>query len=262
MAAATDSTYFIGQGKVRWALRQTAGGILTGFTAFGDVSDLQIDHAQKFVDVEENITGYGGTALHASVAIPINMKMTVTQWAMANIQKAVYGSWSGAASGGTVTGEVVQLYQGERSYLKNLGVSALTLTVGASPAVAGTDYNLDSKFGGIDVLTSSTLVPSGSAGASGTASYTWAANNGTVQALTASPQEVCLVFEGLNVANPDGAGSFQAVKVTLNRVSLDISKMLDLLGRKESTFELGGMILIDPTVTTAGLSQYYSIEKA
>ena len=349
MPAATDSTYFIGQGSVKWAPRQTNGAIIGGFTPFGDVSSLQIDHAQKFVDIEENLTGFGGTALHASVSIPVSMKMTVTQWKQDNLAKAIYGAWGGAQAGGTVTSESTIAYAGQGQYLANMGASALTLataagivsnvtfTVGvgyataptvaftAAPAggttatgyatiangavngifltnpgegytvaptitltgggfttaatataditaktlVEGTDYTFNPQFGEYTTLVGgasffsaiyppSTPVPL-------TANYTWAANNGTVGALLVAPQELCLMFDGLNVANPQaagGIGTFAGMRIKLNRVSMNISKMLDLIGRKESNFELDGMILLDSTVATAGLSQYYSITKA
>ena len=343
MSALTDSTYFIGQGSVAWAPRITSGALSGGFTPFGDVQMFGIDQSkQKIVEVEENTTGFGGTALYASVAIPLAIKLQLTQWNMASLALASYGANSGPNVGGTVTGEAINGYVGLSSFLQNIGASAVTLstvagsvsavTVGtpgttyttaptvafaAPPAggvqatgyavlsgatvgsvkitnpgsgytvapaitftggggsgaaatasiavaalVANTDFTFGSQFGSISILSTSpnfgAVLPANAIPL--TAAYTYGANNGSVGALLTQPPEIALMYSGLNVANPSG-GSFGAVKVYVNRVRLNVSKMLDLLSKKEGVLELDGACLYDGTVGT-GVSPYYTITKA
>ncbi len=263
MTALTDQTYFIGQGNVRWAPRITAGALNGGFLPFGDVQMFAIDNSkQKIVEVEENLTGFGGTALYASVAIPIAIKLQLTQWEMANLALATYGQNSGVGAGGTVTAEATTAYNGQTTYLQNIGISSLVLkTTAATPVtlVEGTDYTFNAQFGSYTILAGSTVVPTGP-GVSLSAAYTWAANNGSVSALLTQPPEIAIAYEGLNVANPAGQ-TFGAVKVFVNRVRLNLSKTLDMLSKKEGILELDGAILYDATAP-AGTSNYYTITKA
>ena len=56
-------SYFIGQGKVYLAIRNSAGP-LGGYTYIGDVSEFKVDFTQKFDDVRENTSGSRQIAAH------------------------------------------------------------------------------------------------------------------------------------------------------------------------------------------------------
>jgi hypothetical protein len=141
-----DLSYFIGQGKVRAAYR-SGGQISGGYFFLGDVSALQFDFAkQKMVTIEENTSGYGGTAEFASVAIPLSFTCSLMQWSAANLALALYGKASGPNAGGNVTGEALTLFAGgNTNYLQNILPSnvALTAVAGQVQSVAvvqGTGY--------------------------------------------------------------------------------------------------------------------------
>ncbi|OYW06719.1 MAG: hypothetical protein B7Z61_01390 [Acidobacteria bacterium 37-71-11] len=136
MSALSDTTYYIGQGQCFWAPRQSNGPIIGGYNYFGDTQSLQVNSKQKTVEVEENTTGFGGTALYAPVAIPIAIKLQLTQWEMANLALATYGANSGAGVGGSVTAETSTAYNGQTTYLANIGISALTLTTAGTTPTA------------------------------------------------------------------------------------------------------------------------------
>ena len=258
MAASTDTVYYVGQGNISLASRLTAGAINSGFTRVGDVSSVQISFKQKFVDVEENTTGYGFNALHAPVSIDADVKLVLPQWSTASIRKAIWGTAATDAAGGTVTTENTTAYNGADFYLGSslpggmaLGVSAVTIKAGATPLVLGTDYTLDASYGRVSILPGSTIVPAGTPTAV-TCGYTYAATNGNVGAFTGTPTEYSIRVDAKNVANPfvDTAGSaFAAVGLQLYRVMFDVTKMMDLIGKKETNLELDGKLLIDPTVT-------------
>ncbi|HUW85090.1 MAG TPA: hypothetical protein VMZ31_20095 [Phycisphaerae bacterium] len=340
-----DLAYFVGQGKLRWAGRQPGGPINSGFQFMGDVSNFAFDFSkQKMVEIEENTTGYGGTAAFGSVAIPLAFSCTLLQWSASNLALALYGTASGANPGGNVTGEALTLFAGATNYLQQIQPSAVALTpvagqvqsiavtqgsgyttapsvaIGPPPAagvqatavakfvsatditiqitnpgqgytaaptvtltgggfttaatatatlststalVEGTDYSLSSEgqFGDVTALQGA-----GSAFAQMalnapfqvTAAYTYAANNGTIQMLTAAQPEIALRFDGKNVLNTN-AGKFQPWSIYAKRVSLKLTKGFDLIGKKEAPLDLEGMLLFDATATSG--SNYLDIIK-
>ena len=129
-----DLSYFIGQGKVQVAYRSGLGVLNKGYFFLGDVAGLTFDFAkQKMVTIEENISGYGGTAEFVSVAIPLSFSAQMMQWSAENLALALYGSASGPNAGGNVTGEALTLFAGGKiNYLQNILPSSVALT-----AVAG-----------------------------------------------------------------------------------------------------------------------------
>lgn len=142
-----DLSYFIGQGKVRAAYRNGQSGISGGYFFLGDVSALKFDFAkQKTVTIEENTSGFGGTAEFVSVAIPLSFSCSMMQWSAKNLALALYGSESGPNAGGNVTSEALTLFAGgNTNYLQNIQPSnvALTAVAGQVQSVAvtqGTGY--------------------------------------------------------------------------------------------------------------------------
>ena len=267
MSASTDTSYYVGQGTVNLAPRISGGAINGGFVPVGECSSLQISFKQQFVDLNENQTGYGLKVLHAPVSGDGSVKMVLQQWSSANLEKALWATAAANAAGGTVAAETVVAYNGVKGYLQQINVTNVVLKAGATTLVEGTDYTLDGTNGSFTILAGSTAVPAGTPTAL-TASYTYAANNGDVGAFTAAPTEYSIVLEAKNVANPfvDASNSaFQAVRFQLYRVMFDITKMLDLIGKKDAALELDGELLVDPTVPfTPGnyRSVFMNVQKA
>ena len=259
-----DLVYYIGQGKVYAASRASAGAVNGGELFLGDVAELKINHAkQDWQMTEENTTGFGGTADASSVAIPIAVSLQLKQWSVANLEKAVYGTSSGAQTSGTVTNEVFSGYSSASAHLAHLGVSSVSLKAnssGGTALVEGTDYTLDPKFGLVTFLSSSAVV-SGSGAVPIYANYSYEGYNGSIAGIASQPPEYQIRLDGYNVTVPDGAGSFAAVQVTINRVKLKLSKELDLLSKKYGVLDLEGDILYDSTAPV-GTSPYYTITKA
>lgn len=340
-----DLSYFIGQGKLQAAYRNGQGGLNGGYFFLGDVSSLTFDFAkQKMVTIEENTSGFGGTAEFVSVAIPLSFSAMIMQWSAANLALALYGSAGGPQAAGNVTSENLTLFAGGNiGYLQNIqpsnvvltsvagqvnsvavtqgtgytsapsvafsappsGVTAtghaelisatdiavvidnpgtgygttaptVTLTGGgfttaatatatlstATALVGGTDYSIGSgQFGDITTLTGgSSAFAQMSAGApyQVTAAYSYAANNGSVSMLTQAQPEIALMFQGLNVANTNN-GVFQPWRIYMKRAKLQLSKNLDLIGRKETSLDLQGELLFDPNPASG--SNYLDIIK-
>lgn len=124
-----DLSYFVGQGELMVAPRESGGPINGGFTWLGDVSELVFDFSkQKMVEIEENYTGYGTTAEFASVALPLAFTCSLLQWSSPNLALALYGNTSGPKAAGSVSGEAVTLFGGGSSFLQNIQPSSVVLT--------------------------------------------------------------------------------------------------------------------------------------
>ena len=167
MAAQTDATYYIGQGKCYFAPRQTNGPIIGGFQYFGDTQSLQVNSKQKTVDVEENVTGYGGIALHAPVSIPLDFKLQLPVWTMKNLALALFGTNSGVNAGGTVASEALTVYtDGGMTRLANFGLTGAPTLNTATGIVSGLTYTAGAGYTSAPALAFS-AAPAGGVTATG-----------------------------------------------------------------------------------------------
>jgi hypothetical protein len=167
MPAQTDATYYIGQGKCFFAPRQTNGPIIGGFQYFGDTQSLQVNSKQKTVDVEENVTGYGGIALHAPVSIPLDFKLQLPIWTMKNLALALFGTNSGANAGGTVASEALTVYtDGGMTRLQNFGLTGAPTLNTAAGIVSGLTFTAGAGYASVPTLTFS-APPAGGTQATG-----------------------------------------------------------------------------------------------
>lgn len=251
--ASTDLTYFTGQGHILIAPRVTAGPISGGYIDVGDTQGFSIAMKQTMVKVQENQTGYGFTAASYPTEISASVKLVLSQWSAQNLAFAMQAVQPTANPGGTVTAESVTAYNGSSFFLQNIDVTSLVLkTTGGTPVTlaAGTDYTVNGSFGMVTILPGSTNVPAG-AGVPLSAAYTYGPNNGTMGMSTQGIVERSVRVNAWNVANPftdANNSSFAAVSFNLHRVQFEVSKMMDLIGKKEGTLELDGEVLLDPTI--------------
>ena len=77
----------------------------------------------------------------------------------------------------------------------------------------------------------------------------------TIEALTAGAQEFELVFAGLNEA-----ATGKTVTVTVHKAKIGAAQGLGFIGDEFAALEITGEVLIDTSITTAGLSQFFKIE--
>lgn len=81
-----------------------------------------------------------------------------------------------------------------------------------------------------------------------------ASGTDTIQALSAAAKEYDVVFEGLNEARSGKAVTFHAY-----RWKPGPAAQIDLIGTDFGKLDLVGKLLADTTITTAGLSKYFTI---
>ena len=242
----TQDYSYIGVGQVYLQELGGTGGLLP----IGNVSALGFAVTEETRELRDFTRGGGGTRNEVRRVQSVECSMTLHDLSPANLSRVLYGTTS-ALTAGAQTGVVLGTYQGPGTYLPFVGVMdptvAPVINDGASPLVAGTDYNI----AGNGILVTNTAPVGLAVGDTITANYT---RKGTdvVQALTSSGKEYRLVFDGLNEAL-----SGKRTMVDAFRVKLGAAQNLGLIGDEYAALEVTGKLLIDPTKTGAGLSQYF-----
>ena len=77
----------------------------------------------------------------------------------------------------------------------------------------------------------------------------------TIVALTTGAQTFKLVFEGVNEA-----ATGKKVDVTVHRAKIGAAQGLGFIGDEFAALEITGEVLIDTSINTAGLSQFFKVE--
>lgn len=84
---------------------------------------------------------------------------------------------------------------------------------------------------------------------------TTASTVATIEALTTGAQVFEMVFDGVNEA-----ATGKTVTVTVHRAKIGAAQGLGFIGDEFAALEITGEVLIDTSITTAGLSQFFKIE--
>lgn len=161
----------------------------------------------------------------------------------ANYALAVLGTVTAAGTAGSVSNEALpdDLGVGDIWFLGGLerhrAITGLTIT----GLVLDTDYTLDAASGKVTMLTDNANSPAI------TASYGYT-DPASVSMLTASTKEYAAMFENINKANENDAGS-----VELYRVRFDPASNMDYLSDELQIPQLTGSVLADTTKDSADL---------
>jgi hypothetical protein len=251
--AFNDNSYGLFQGQLFLAARTMNGPMTGGYMPVGDADMFTIDPKQKFEDIEESQTGMGLTSAHIPTQTSVSAKMRLLNIKMDNWERAVWGTKSGAVAGGTVSGEPVVVYANSMVPLAHPGVS----NVAIAGLTEGTDYVVDARQGAVTILPTSTATFPMTT----TASYSYDAYSGKVEAFTQNQPVFSVMLLGINTAN-----SNQPVRVECYQWAPDMAKVLNMIEKKHMNFELDGMLLQDqsrplPTADSP-LSQFFTVMKA
>ena len=84
---------------------------------------------------------------------------------------------------------------------------------------------------------------------------TTVSNVATIEALTTGAQTFEMEFEGVNEA-----ATGKTVTVTVHRAKIGAAQGLGFIGDDFGALEITGEVLIDTSIVTAGLSQFFKIE--
>lgn len=247
--------YLVGQGKIYLATRNTTTNVIGAYRWIGDASGFEITGAEDFLDYEENYSGSRVRVVHIALSTTAGYSMDMRNITAANLAAAVHGNFSTGA-GATVTAQQITGYNDSIVFLANPGVSSVVINKAGVPLVLNTDYTLDALNGTITILPGSTAVTAVMGAVALTANYTFAANGGTVQAMTARYQEFALRYVGFS--QTDGS----AIMVNMPRVTVDIAASLALIGNDVATLSVSGGILPAPEITASPtVSNLYTITR-
>lgn len=244
----TKQTYY-GVGKVYLAPYDGSGPLLF----VGNCSQLDLAPEENEQSVQD-FTSLGG-GKYDSVRRVSGVGLTITQWDLsaANLARHLRGTASTLASA-TITGEVHTAQVGGLVELVRLPNPAVAMTVtgtGGTPTyAAGTDY--ERTPAGIIILAGGALGDDDPI----IVNYGALATD-VVQALTQADGNFRLVFEGLNEAE-----SGSPVIVRCHRVKFGPLQTLPLIGEGFASITIAGDVLADTTITGAGLSRYFKVERA
>jgi hypothetical protein len=254
--AFTDRSPIVLQGKVFLQERTYNGANLGPLKWVGNAENVVLSVKQKEEEIEDNFTGKGMLIAAPVVSTTAELKIQVLDMNMENWASATWGSWSGAADAGTVTGEACILEAGAYVQLAHPGVSSVVI----SGASEGTDYEIESAAAGlIRVLDDSPAAPAGTP-LTTTVDYSYDAYNGSVDSFVLGQKFYRVVVSGKNVAQ-----AMQPLILTVNQVQLGMSSKFDFISKKRMEFELMGKVLYDgllPDASEAGdVSNLFRIVK-
>lgn len=247
-----NDTYFSGQGDIYIA--PVVNGLTTrGLRPVGTCDKLEFGNDQTFDEIHETSTGNSYVDARVATKTLPKITMNLKKWSIENLMDALYGTSEGPQEGGSATGVQLRAFPDSYVDLPHQNVSAVVLTAGATPLVAGTDYTLDAKNGMIRILPGSTVV-AGPGPTVVSAAYTYAGFAGDVHAFSTGAQEYTIRLVGINRNDPTAP-----VIVDVFRVQLDLTKTLNLIDEKHGSLSLGGMILRDATRPSG--SEFFKIRK-
>lgn len=242
------SYYYSGQGRLLIGERDPVTGQGLNFYAVGNVTSLTIDLAVTKFEHKESMSGVRSIDATVITEQKATLKFSTESLSLANLSLGMFGSKATTTST-PVVDEAHTYTEGGIIALKLPKVSAVTVTVGATPAVLDTDYTLDADFGTIYPIADSTVFVDG---ATVTVDYTSGVHD-VVNALTSGvAPERFMRFEGLNTFD----GSF--VLLQCPRVALDPITGLEYINENFGKADFTGNILLDPLVTTVGASQFFT----
>lgn len=238
---------YIGKGSVYIA---KAGDPLT---RIGNTSKLEFSFEEEKKELADYENTGGGIADSISRIKAVKLALTVHQLSPENLALALRGS-SAASAAGAVTDEVhANVQVGGLVVLDKTPDTAIAYVVtdnaGTTTFTAGTDYIV--RRAGLEIPAGSTIPDASTIKVDYTAV---AATN--VQALTATGDEVRLVFDGINEA------SGKPMLVEAFRVKPGASRGWSLIGDDFSALEIEADVLKDETITGTGLSQFFKARLA
>lgn len=231
--------YFSGQGKLFIAERDT-NGKPKAFADLGNCPDFEIELATSTVEHKESRSGQRLTDVILQTDKKASMKLTLEDFTLANLAKALYGDVV-TISGGSVAdatevlpsslvvGDYVRLDYGQVSSLviKDSTGTPVTLTL-------DTHYSIvDAKQGLIKILSLSGVVQPLKAG------YTYAATS-KLRSFTQPRKDYWIRFAGVNTADEG-----RAVIIDLFKVQMNPAANLGVINDAIAQLQLTGGVLFD-----------------
>lgn len=152
--AFNDNAYALFQGSVFLQRRGLNSAATSGFIGLGDTDKFELSTAQKFDDIQESQSGLRLTAAHIPTGTDVKLKINAKYFSKNVLEKAIWGTDTGAVAAGTVSAEIIKAYNNSLVPLANMGVSSV---VAALAGVTGTIASVAVTAGGTGYTPSSQL---------------------------------------------------------------------------------------------------------
>jgi hypothetical protein len=240
------SYYYSGQGRLLIGKRNATTGAGENFIAVGNVTSLTVDIATTKFEHKESMSGNRSIDATVITEQKGTFKFSTESLSLDNLALGLYGTKLTTTSG-AVTAETHTYEAGHIIALKKPKVSAVIVKVGATTCVLGTDYDIDTDFGTIYPIATSTLIVDA---AVVSVDYTAGAVDRMDAFTTGTAPERFLRFEGLNTY--DG----KLVLLEVFRAAVDPMTGLEYINQDFGKADFSGNILLDSLVTGSG-SKYF-----
>jgi hypothetical protein len=245
---ALTNYYYSGQGSLMAAVRDAVTGKPKGFERIGNVPELSIDIEVTNFEHKESETGARGLDLIINKERKGKFTFKMESITLDNLALGLMGT-SAAVAGAPVSDEPHKVYLGKRVPLAHPDVSAVTVTVGVTPMILGTDYTLDLKNGVI--IWPAVATANAVENADVVVDYTYGGYNRLDAFTQSSANERYLRFEGLNTVDDS------LVIVDMYRCQFDPLTGYGLINEELASVDVSGSLLSDPFITTPGASKFF-----
>lgn len=240
--ACTNQQYFVGNGKVLFRkVVDDCGSPSEGYREIGDASELMIAHAQDFGSHFESQTGTRNRAARWKNSTEVSFTLSLQNLSPLNLVDLLQGTDSGAVVAGTSTNELVTnsfLNRTAFTAFPGIVITSIVQNTFVTALVSGTDYTLDSRNGGITMISSANMV--GAQPWTLKVTYTHVGIEGLVKALKTPVRDFQIRFNGINLNAPN-----KPVFVEMFRAQVNATEQLRLIGQEITALTFTGALLPD-----------------
>ena len=244
-----DDYSYLGAGEI--SFREY--GAAAPFISAGNCSALNFSPQTESKELLNYTQPGGGLQNEVQRVTGVEMSYTFHDFNGGNIARGLRGSATKTVAG-SITGEAVVAYPGGLTPLAKIPseITAVTGTGGTPTYTQGTDWEF--RNGGI-YLPEGTTIPAPVGGAANIEVDYDHEGQTKVEALVNSAKQYEVLFTGLNEAR-----SGKPVRIRAHKVSGGVLAQFAALGEEYGAGEVTGKVLMDGTITGAGLSKYFKVE--
>lgn len=253
--AQVETQYFVGQGMVFIAERDTTTGKPKKMRHIGNVPKLETSLKTTVLELKESMTGTRGLSKRITTECAASFSATLESLNSENLAIALRGT-TATEIAGTVVKQTYTAYANSLLPLDHIGISAVTVydaATGLVPYVSGTDYVVNNNNISIPATGAIAALDIGGAGTDVKISYSYSQQE-KVEAFAGTDKEYYVYFDGLNTADENAP-----VVVEIYKVAIDPLKTLAFIGDKQGEIVFEGSCLLDSTRTSG--SQYFTITR-
>lgn len=248
-----QSYYYSGQGRLGIGDRDPTTGAYSNVIFPGNVTSLTLDIATEKTEHKESMSGLRSVDRTLITSQTSTFAFTAESLEKRLMAVGLFGSAVEIAAG-TVAAEAHVVGEvGSAIPLQHPNVDEVEITVipqggGAGTPVPDTEFMVDPGFGTIYPKPGSTALVKG---ATINVAYEYGKRSNIEAFLSATPPERYLRFEGLNTDNGD------LCIIEIPRAAFDPVTNRELINEEFGSAEFAGSILLDPTITAAGVSKFF-----